>query len=48
MENQLFCKLFTHSSYKLEDFATEVLAGILSSHPSLLDSFVNKILKISR
>jgi hypothetical protein len=46
MENQWLSKLFTHSTYRLEDFTTEVLAGILCSDQTLLDSFVSIVLKI--
>lgn len=46
MQNQLFGKLFSRSSYVLEDFATEVLTGILRSEQALLDDFVNNVLKI--
>ena len=46
MESHLFNKLFSHSLYGMEEFATEVLAGILRSDQELLDRFVNQILKI--
>ncbi|MEN8217940.1 MAG: hypothetical protein ABFS56_16540 [Pseudomonadota bacterium] len=45
MENPLFTKLF-HNSYRLEDFTTEILAGVLRSNQALLDGFVNKVLAI--
>lgn len=45
MENPLFSKLFNHA-YELEDFATEILGGVLNSDQALLDSFVNKVLGI--
>jgi len=45
MENPLFSQLF-HNTYGLEDFITEILAGVLRSDPALLDSFVNKVLGI--
>lgn len=45
MENQLFNKLF-NNTYGLEDFTTEVLAGVLRSNQTLLDEFVNKVLAI--
>ncbi len=45
MENKLFSKLF-HNTYRLEDFTTEVLTGVLRSNQALLDSFVNKVLGI--
>jgi hypothetical protein len=41
----LFSKLFNHD-YNLEDFATEVLAGVLRSDQTLLDNFVNELLGI--
>jgi len=46
LENKLFNRLFTHSTYNLEEFTTEVLAGVLRSDQTLLDNFVNKVLKI--
>lgn len=45
MEQHLFSKLF-HNTYDLEDFTTEILAGVLRSDQALLDSFVNKVLGI--
>ncbi len=46
MENSLFSQLF-HNAYGLEDFATEILAGVLRSDQALLDDFVNKVLGIN-
>ena len=45
MENHLFTKLFNNVG-GLEDFSTEILAGVLRSNQTLLDSFVNKVLGI--
>ncbi|OAD18817.1 hypothetical protein THIOM_005577 [Candidatus Thiomargarita nelsonii] len=45
MENSLFSQLF-HNAYGLEDFTTEILAGVLRSNQALLDGFVNKVLGI--
>ncbi len=45
MENPLFSKLF-QNHYRLKEFTTEVLAGVLRSDQALLDSFVNKVLGI--
>jgi len=45
MKNPLFSKLF-QGSYGLEEFTTEILAGVLRSNQALLDSFVNKVLGI--
>jgi len=45
MNNPLFSQLF-HNAYGLEDFTTEILAGVLRSDQALLDNFVNKILGI--
>ena len=49
MKTNLFVKLLSlhHPTIPLKDFTTEVLGGILSSNQSLLDSFVNRVLKIS-
>jgi hypothetical protein len=46
MANPLFSKLFNHSAAGLENFANEVLAGVLRSNQQLLDKFVNKVLGI--
>lgn len=46
MENRLFSRLFARSTYGLEEFTTEVLAGVLHSNQSLLDDFVHQVLKI--
>ncbi len=45
MKNPLFTHLF-HKTYGLENFSTEVLAGVLRSDQALLDSFVNNLLGI--
>ncbi|RKZ49895.1 MAG: hypothetical protein DRR16_07750 [Candidatus Parabeggiatoa sp. nov. 3] len=45
MKNQLFSRLL-HNAYGLEDFTSEVLAGVLRSNQALLDNFVNKVLGI--
>lgn len=45
MKEPLFNQLF-HSTYEIEDFTTEILAGVLRSNQALLDSFVNKVLGI--
>lgn len=45
MENPLFSRLF-NQAYELEDFATEILGGVLRSDQTLLDSFVNQVLGI--
>lgn len=49
MKTNLFVKLLSlhNSTVPLKDFTTEVLGGILSSNQSLLDTFVNRVLKIS-
>jgi hypothetical protein len=46
MENPLFISLFQQGHYNLEDFTTEVLAGVLRSNQTLLDGFVNQVLGI--
>lgn len=51
MENDLFLqllKLYRNSSEKTptEDFTTELLAGVLQSDLSLLDQFVNEVMRI--
>lgn len=46
MENHLFSQLFSHSLYGIEGFSTAVVAGILRSDSTLLDNFVNQVLKI--
>jgi hypothetical protein len=46
LENRLFSRLFTRSTYNLEEFTTEVLAGVLRSKQAMLDNFVNQVLKI--
>jgi len=46
MENPLFVKLFQRGHYSLEDFTTEVFAGVLRSDQTLLDTFVNQVLGI--
>jgi len=46
LEIRLFSRLFAHSTYDLEEFTTEILAGILRSNQTLLDNFVNQVLTI--
>lgn len=46
MENRLFSRLFSRSTFDLEGFTTEALAGMLRSNQQLLDDFVNQVLKI--
>ena len=51
MFNPIFVNLLRlYSSYSqktpVEDFTTEVLAGVLQSDPTLLTNFVNQVLEI--
>ncbi len=49
MKTNLFVKLLSlhNPTVPLKDFTTEVFGGILSSNQSLLDTFVNRVLKMS-